>query len=58
MASSISKEERKSFEEFLTKHPILEERDPDLFVDRLDDPAYEFEQSCSRMTRALLEGKL
>ena len=58
MATILTDEERKFFEDFLEKHPVLEERDPDLFDDKRDNLAYRHEQSCARMIRALLEGKI
>lgn len=56
--TSLSEKERKYFEDFLAKHPVLEERDPNLFDDKKDNLAYKFEQSRARLTRALLEGKI
>ena len=58
MATVLTEEERKYFEDFLKEHPVLDERDPDLYDDKRDNLAYRFEQCCAILTRALLEGKI
>lgn len=58
MRLNISKEDREFFEKYLEEHPVKENDDwnPDEIND--DRMNFDFEASCSRLAKMVLEGKI